>query len=125
MYGLQEGGQDGAQLRAQKRDLMPRERRDSSRRKAMRVAQNGDLIERLWNPVVKRTASRRPGGAVGMHVAQCRRVQGPADQCRAATRRQRCRSYLLTGARRGTSAQSGQSDHVARNVLQAAATSRG
>lgn len=72
MQGLPwEGGQDGTQLPLlKKRDLDAAEKEVIRRvEKAMRVAQNGDLLTSLWNPVVK----RMPGGAsgrlaVGMHV---------------------------------------------------------
>ena len=72
MYGLPwEGGPDGSALPLLKKSELEAPEKDVLRRveKALRVAQNGDLLTSLWNPVVKRT----PNGAlgklpVGMHV---------------------------------------------------------
>ena len=66
-----EGGEDGAQWPLlQKRELDAGEK-DVVRRveKAMRVAQNGDLLASLWNPAVQRVPNGARGRLpVGMHV---------------------------------------------------------
>jgi acyl-coenzyme A thioesterase PaaI-like protein len=66
-----EGGRDGADLPLlSKRDLDAAEK-DVIRRveRAIRVAQNGDLLGALWNPLVKRTSGGAIGRLpVGMHV---------------------------------------------------------
>ncbi|MEQ1773300.1 MAG: hypothetical protein ABL891_05900 [Burkholderiales bacterium] len=72
MYGLPwEGGQDGAQLPLLKKSELEAPEKEVIRRveKAMRVAQNGDLLASLWNPVVKRLPNGASGRLpVGMHV---------------------------------------------------------
>ena len=72
MLGLPwEGGQDGAQWPLLKKKDLDAAEKDLLRRveKALRVAQNGDLLASLWNPVVKRTPQGASGRLpVGMHV---------------------------------------------------------
>ena len=66
-----EGGEDGATLPLLKKNQLEAGEKDVLRRieKAMRVAQNNDLLAALWNPVVKRTPNGARGRlAVGMHV---------------------------------------------------------
>ena len=72
MLGLPwEGGQDGAQWPLLKKKDLDAAEKDLLRRveKAMRIAQNGDLLASLWNPVVTRTPQGASGRLpVGMHV---------------------------------------------------------
>jgi acyl-coenzyme A thioesterase PaaI-like protein len=72
MAGLPwEGGQDGAHLPLLKKSELDAVEKDVIRRvnKALRVAQNGDLLASLWNPQVKRTPNGAKGSLpVGMHV---------------------------------------------------------
>jgi acyl-coenzyme A thioesterase PaaI-like protein len=72
MHGLPwEGGEDGTQRPLLQRDALEANEKDALRRvaRAIRQARNGDLLEALWNPVMKRTPYGALGKlAVGMHL---------------------------------------------------------
>jgi len=72
MHGLPwEGGEDGAQWPLLKKGELDTAEKDVVRRveRALHVAQNGDLLASLWDPVVKRAPNGASGRlAVGMHV---------------------------------------------------------
>ena len=72
MRGLPwEGGEDGTQWPLLKKSELDAVEKDVVRRveKAMRVAQNGDLLASLCNPSVKRTKTGASGRLpVGMHI---------------------------------------------------------